>query len=467
MENIEKRLEIFNDLKATGSFEKISLDLDNAKDVIRIMDTLVVRLEGGSAEDVEALKLEKIEDESLEDINKGNEELKNKPKEGEEDAISDGEVPETEAEKRKKMLLHKTSSIFLRNVPPSVTISELEAIRDSDLNAIINRDLTRRIRTTNGITAHKQVAQNDLRQAVKLVALLDKRVGLFTDEPAEEREKDIRMGVNLVGTSKNPLIKEVRDILMDIEEVSPEEEELLVHSVDFYNHGEYPNEDSMPNRCGMLHVRGQTPSASQWGADEDGTSLVSNKFITDFTNGFNQRLENSLIHRDSISEEEMERLGKKDGEKEVETFIQQNTVELAKDKWLCPLSGKKFKGPEFIRKHLMSKHDEKLSEVKHEATFYNNYLADAKRPVDAEPKITPVTSSRDGDDRREDRYESRGNYSERVRPPPPRYDGYGRAPQRDYVSHLIIASSRFEAEGRRDPRPQVTYRDLDAPEDIV
>uniref|UniRef100_A0A1I7WHR2 RRM domain-containing protein n=1 Tax=Heterorhabditis bacteriophora TaxID=37862 RepID=A0A1I7WHR2_HETBA len=37
-------------------------------------------------------------------------------------------LPETEAEKRKKMLLHKTSSIFLRNVPPSVTISELEAV---------------------------------------------------------------------------------------------------------------------------------------------------------------------------------------------------------------------------------------------------------------------------------------------------------------------------------------------------
>jgi hypothetical protein len=51
---------------------------------------------------------------------------------------------------------------------------------------------------------------------------------------------------------------------------------------------------------------------------------------------------------------------------EVEKFIQANTQELAKDKWLCPLSGKKFKGPEFVRKHIFNKHSEKVEEVKKE-----------------------------------------------------------------------------------------------------
>ena len=45
-------------------------------------------------------------------------------------------------------------------------------------------------------------------------------------------------------------------------------------------------------------------------------------------------------------------------------FITANTQELAKDKWLCPLSGKKFKGPEFVRKHILNKHVEKVDEVK-------------------------------------------------------------------------------------------------------
>lgn len=50
-----------------------------------------------------------------------------------------------------------------------------------------------------------------------------------------------------------------------------------------------------------------------------------------------------------------------------------NMQELAKDKWLCPLSGKKFKGPEFVRKHIIAKHMDKVDEVKQEVkdTIYN------------------------------------------------------------------------------------------------
>ena len=60
--------------------------------------------------------------------------------------------------------------------------------------------------------------------------------------------------------------------------------------------------------------------------------------------------------------------------------IQANTQELGKDKWLCPLSGKKFKGPDFVRKHIFNKHAEKVEEVKKEVKYYNNYLKDPKRP---------------------------------------------------------------------------------------
>ena len=52
--------------------------------------------------------------------------------------------------------------------------------------------------------------------------------------------------------------------------------------------------------------------------------------------------------------------------REVENFIKANTQELAKDKWLCPLSGKKFRGPEFVRKHIMMKHGESVDNVRTE-----------------------------------------------------------------------------------------------------
>jgi len=66
---------------------------------------------------------------------------------------------------------------------------------------------------------------------------------------------------------------------------------------------------------------------------------------------------------------------------EIEKFITANTQELAKDKWLCPLSGKKFKGPEFVRKHILTKHVEKLDELKKEVSFVVMYCNANSLPV--------------------------------------------------------------------------------------
>lgn len=70
-----------------------------------------------------------------------------------------------------------------------------------------------------------------------------------------------------------------------------------------------------------------------------------------------------------ISEKELMQLGAKREEEEIEKFVTSNTQEISKDKWLCPLSGKKFKGPEFVRKHIFNKHIDKLDDVKKEVNF--------------------------------------------------------------------------------------------------
>lgn len=82
-----------------------------------------------------------------------------------------------------------------------------------------------------------------------------------------------------------------------------------------------------------------------------------------------------------ISEKELMQLGAKREEEEIEKFVTSNTQEISKDKWLCPLSGKKFKGPEFVRKHIFNKHIDKLDDVKKEVNlnsdkyfFINNKL---------------------------------------------------------------------------------------------
>lgn len=71
-----------------------------------------------------------------------------------------------------------------------------------------------------------------------------------------------------------------------------------------------------------------------------------------------------------INEKELMQLGAKREEEEIEKFVTSNTQEISKDKWLCPLSGKKFKGPEFVRKHIFNKHIDKLDDVKKEVNLY-------------------------------------------------------------------------------------------------
>ena len=160
----------------------------------------------------------------------------------------------------------------------------------------MNRDLSRRIRTVSGITSHKQVVRNDIRLAAKIIQNLDARLGLWVDESDKSKDSTAAdPALTFSGTSRNPVLYNITDFL--IEEASAEEEELLgasaseegeeaeaaagltrddelikvldrllfylriVHSVDYYNHCEYPNEDEMPNRCGIMHARGIPPSS--------------------------------------------------------------------------------------------------------------------------------------------------------------------------------------------------------------
>nr|CAG4643871.1 EOG090X04A7 [Lepidurus arcticus] len=559
LSGLKRRMEVFCQLLSEGKLEGLSLDAEHAEKLVRLLDTVVIKLEGGTEEDLKILDApkveeqfasppvvekpakvvesvketedtktegkgeEKVETEDGEEVEEGGikspqeegendletedggdeytrkaRELLNKEKEPEEksrkrkasdefesEGESDKEVPpgfnetekersltedisqdaldkkevlekeekkDTDTEKEKPAVreLHRTSSIFLRNLAPTITKQEVEAmckrypgflraaiadpqperrwfrrgwvtfersvnikeicwnlnnirLRDTELGAIVNRDLSRRIRTVNGITCHKNVVRNDIRLAARIVQNLDSRWGLWDDASKDQTEATNGKDNSPFGVfSRNPVLRNITDYL--IEEASAEEEELLgssgleegeegeggalmrddelarvldrlllylrvVHSVDYYNHSEYPNEDEMPNRCGILHVRGIPPA-----------SKVSLQEISEYCSVFESKIASFMQPIPRLTEEEAAKLGLKDTKSEVEKFIAANTQELAKDKWLCPLSGKKFKGPDFIRKHITSKHGEKLEEVKRDVEYFNHYLKDPKRP---------------------------------------------------------------------------------------
>ncbi|XP_060912471.1 serrate RNA effector molecule homolog isoform X3 [Labrus mixtus] len=372
-------------------------------------------------------------------------------------------------------------------------------LRDCELAPGVNRDLARRVRNVNGITQHKQVLRNDIKLAAKLIHALDEKGDLWSNK--EEGQSAER-------PAQNPILKNITDYL--IEEVSAEEEELLgsgsgmeseesvkegnpaettverddklakvldrlllylriVHSIDYYNTCEYPSEDEMPNRCGMIHVRGPIPP-----------NRIAHGEVQQWQKMVEEKLSPLFSLKEILSEDEAAKMGRKDPEEEVEKFVSANTQELGKDKWLCPLSGKKFKGPEFVRKHILNKHGDKIEEVKKEVSFFNNFLMDAKRPSLPEIKLPPLPGP--------------GLLSPNMPFPPqgpqgpmgfgqprPPLMGYGGGPP--YPPNQYGGGGRgnydnFRGQGgylgkprnirmsRGDPRNIIEYRDLDAPDDM-
>uniref|UniRef100_A0AAQ5XW11 Arsenite-resistance protein 2 n=1 Tax=Amphiprion ocellaris TaxID=80972 RepID=A0AAQ5XW11_AMPOC len=376
-------------------------------------------------------------------------------------------------------------------------------LRDCELAPGVNRDLARRVRNVNGITQHKQVLRNDIKLAAKLIHALDEKGDLWTIKSQEE-------GQNTELPAQNPILKNITDYL--IEEVSAEEEELLgsgsgmdpeestkegnpaettverddklakvldrlalylriVHSIDYYNTCEYPSEDEMPNRCGMIHVRGPIPpNRITHGEVQQWQKMMEEKLIPLF----------SL--KEILSEEEAAKMGRKDPEEEVEKFVSANTQELGKDKWLCPLSGKKFKGPEFVRKHILNKHGDKIEEVKKEVAFFNNFLMDAKRPSLPEIKLPPLPGPGQGLLSPSMPFPPQGPQGPmgfgQPRPPlmgygaggppyPPNQYGGGRGNYDNFRGQGgYLGKPRNIRMSRGDPRNIIEYRDLDAPDDM-
>jgi hypothetical protein len=57
---------------------------------------------------------------------------------------------------------------------------------------------------------------------------------------------------------------------------------------------------------------------------------------------------------------------------------------------------KKFKGPDFVRKHIFNKHCDKVDAVRQEAEFFNNYLRDLARPGQQDSISAPHSASSGG-----------------------------------------------------------------------
>ena len=136
-------------------------------------------------------------------------------------------------------------------------------LKDVELNPVVNRDLTRRCRPMSSLANHNVIMRADLAQIIKIIERFDKKFDLYEKE-AEKNELVVKAEKYM---ADNPVEDEKSsdEIQLNYDKNLARIVDLLtlylrlVHSVDYYNHSEYRNEDEMPNRCGIIHVRGEPP----------------------------------------------------------------------------------------------------------------------------------------------------------------------------------------------------------------
>ena len=93
-DRVKKRLTIFRELESVGLMDKLSVQSVNELELVKLLNTVVIKLEGGGEDDLKILDMDS----------------------------------DTSTATGKDRELHLTSSIFLPLLSPAVTHSELEAV---------------------------------------------------------------------------------------------------------------------------------------------------------------------------------------------------------------------------------------------------------------------------------------------------------------------------------------------------
>jgi len=508
--NVKQRLDLFFDMHSRGLMKELRLESVCSAQISALLDCFVLRLEGGTLDEADKLvagdsldeELHKTTSIHLRTIHPAvkREELESVCRKFPgflRLALSD---PQPD-----KRWMRKGWVSFTRDTKIKETCFSLSSVRlkDVELSPVINKDLSVRIRSVSGIANDKSQMRADLMAASNLIKLLDKRWGLHVPakpnaDAAEAVSTDgagepSKLDIDSLGAVGNPFLENITEYM--IEEMSAEEDELLgysanhdsasatagsgektvehdaelasvldrlviylrlVHSIDFYNVAHYQTEDEMPNRCGIFHVRENSEDNRQH----------TESAMTEYREDFSKKLKKLYKNWDVVSDEETPKLGLKNEDEAVSMFIQANTEELGNDKYLCPLSGKKFKGIEFVRKHIFNKHSEKVDNVKKDVEFFNQFIKDPRRPsLPERPKPAAVAKPAASDAVSSGGWSNSGpstgfhggrrNFDDRRSP-----DGRPKVSVKDRLGYKKPAAVA------PDPRGLVDYADVDFGDDL-
>lgn len=243
-----------------------------------------------------------------------------------------------------------------------------------ETKAIVNKEMNNRNRYSQFWFCHKDVAKSDLKNVAKLLTHFEGEECQLLESIKEHLIEETNEEEQLLGVNEQNVAE--FEFVQDPELLKALDRAILylrvVHSFDYYASVEYVGEDDMPQKVGIMFSRPTPPST--YGENPRLT-------LREFIDAQKARID-SFLDKPSLSEIEQKQLGKRNPEEEVENFIYQHTFEKKPgEKYVCKLTKKRFTAPEFVRKHIFNRCGDKLDEVRTEVEFFNNYVADPKRPM--------------------------------------------------------------------------------------
>lgn len=260
-------------------------------------------------------------------------------------------------------------------------------INDFVFHLAYHQGLPTRSKTIPEVFNGQERLKFDLDQAKKLSLALDKEVGL---------DKTDRNGCEALD-SKIEAIKE-NDEFSEVKKIKKQLDLYIeylrrVHLFCYYNASEAESIEDYERKCPVLHRMIPKTTRKKTGNEsgEENMDVKENEHTTDLKDKLCERIDskiNLLINKPQ-SPEEMEKIGGRNVDNEIDKYSTRNVVKVDEGKYRCKICSKLFKGESFVKKHIRSKHTDLLQPIISESEFFNNYVQDIQKITG----VFPVTNN--------------------------------------------------------------------------
>ncbi|KAJ3198278.1 hypothetical protein HDU67_003532, partial [Dinochytrium kinnereticum] len=295
-------------------------------------------------------------------------------------------------------------------------------IEDFSLNLAMHNTHTVRARLLPTEFNSPERLERDLENARRLVKALDQESGIsnigggaveaienrlqdivfkkeeFIEPPKDDErmdEDENLAGIEKITDGPTPVSTKKTKLTLDI----LIEYLRKVHWYDFYSGIEADGPEDFSRRA-WIHLRKASMSTSTT-ESTDGPPPIRHK-KSEFQH-LSERLDSRVALRTLILSpgswggEELEKLGGKNPEAEVDKILEtKHVAKIEAEKYRCKDCSKLFRGEEFVKKHIRSKHPEVVKELRVGIDFYNAYVRDPNRVHYAYGIPTPAQQGNGG-----------------------------------------------------------------------